>query len=101
MADIAQTGLLGDVFEVSVAKILKQDVAHSDRGDKKVGQSVVINVGERGGHADSIFQADSCFSRDVLKLAVAKVAPELISAKLVDKINVEQAVAIHVGHRHS
>src|SRR5207247_1759009 len=63
--------------------------------------SVVINVGERGGHADSIFQADSCFSRDVLKLAVAKVAPELISSKLVDEINVEQTVAIHVGHRHS
>src|SRR5690349_16204317 len=101
MADCANARFLSDVLESAMSKILEQDVTHFDCRDEQVGESVVVNISKGGCHADSVIQPDSRQGSDIFKLAMAKVAPKLIAAKLVDKIDVEQTITVHVGDRQT
>src|SRR5437016_10183658 len=94
----AQAGLLGDIFESSVAQVLEQEISHPDRGDEQVRQAVIVYVCEGSGHADLIFQANSRRGGDVFKLPVPQIAPKLVAPKLIDEINVEPSIAIHIGN---
>src|SRR4051812_9649843 len=59
VADIAQTGSCGNVLESSAAEIVKEHIALSHRGDKKVWFAVVVDVCEGSRHTNSLIEADS------------------------------------------
>src|SRR5712692_4976838 len=99
MADVVEAGLLGDVLEMALAVILEEDVSAPHGRDVEVRVAVVVDVREGGRDADAILQCDAGLLGDVRELAVAEVPPELVAAELVDEVNVEQAVAVDIGHR--
>ncbi len=101
VADIVEARFLRDVPEVALPVVLEEDVSAAHGRDVKVRISVVVDVGERGRHADPVLHGDACRLSDVDELAVAQVLPELVASDLVDEVDVEQAVPVHVGHRDS
>ena len=90
-------GRLGNVPETAAAVVLEQHVAFADRGDEEILVAVVVDVRERGGDADSARQADARFRGDVPEPAAAGVLVKPAAADLVDEIEIDQAVAVHVG----
>src|SRR4051812_3370393 len=94
----SEARFLSNIFEVSVTEILEEEVAHSDGSDKQVWQSVVVDVCGCGRHADFVFQAHARGSGNILKLATSEIAPKLITPELINEINIEAAVAIHIGN---
>src|SRR5439155_17293909 len=60
--------------------------------------AVVVDVGERRGDADPARHADARLASDVRKAAAAGVLPELVSADLVDEVDVVEAVAVDIGY---
>jgi hypothetical protein len=85
---------------MSVAVVLEQYVAATDRGNEQILASVVVNVGESGTHADPAWQSDACFLSDVPEFAAADVFPEFVSSNLINKVEVVQAVAVHISNRN-
>ena len=96
---IIKPRLARDVTESSAAQVLEKHVAAPHRGNKQIGQSVVVDVGEGRGDVDAPLQRHAGPGGDVLELPLPHVSPELVRAKLVHKINVQPAIAIHVGDR--
>ena len=82
-----------------VAVVLEQHVAAADGRDVQIRIAIVVDVGERGRHADLARHADAGRCRDVLEPAAAEIPPELVAADLVDEVDVESAVAVDVGDR--
>ena len=99
MADVAEAGRRGDVAEVAVAVVLEQHVAAAHGGDVEIRVAVVVDVGERGRHADLPGDRHAGRRGDVLELAAAQIPPELVAADLADEVDVGQAVAVDVGDR--
>jgi hypothetical protein len=73
-------------------------------GDEQVGAAVVVDVGERGTHAEAdIAEIVSGLGRDVRERDGAGgtvVAIELVGAALVRNVEVVIAVAVDVGEGH-
>ena len=90
--------LFADVLEVSVSVVLEQHIAAAYRGDEQILIAVVVDVGERGGDADSAGQPDARLLRDVPEPASAQILPQLVAADLVDEVDVVQTVAVDVRH---
>ncbi len=84
---------------MAVAVVLEQHVAASNGRDVEIGIAVVVDIGERRRDADLAGYAHTGRLRDVLELAAAEVPPELIAADLIQKVDVEKAVAVDVGDR--
>src|SRR5262245_29786659 len=94
-----EPSLRRDVLELPAAEVFEQDVAHADGRDEQVRASVVVNVGKGGGHADLVRQSDPGRLSEILKLTAAQIPPELAGPKLIDEIEIEPAVPVHVGDR--
>ncbi len=101
VADVAQARLRGDVLELALAVVLVEDVALAHGGDVEVGVAVVVHVGEGAGDADAVGHRHAGLAGDVLELAAAQVLPQLVVAELGEEVEVEQAVAVHVGHQQA
>ncbi len=72
-----------------------------DGGDEQVRIAVVVHIRKRAGAADPARQPYARLLRDVFKLPAAQIAEQLIGPPLVDKINVQFAISIHIRHRHA
>src|SRR2546423_1546258 len=83
---------------MTVAVVLEEDVATTDRRHEQILIAVVVDVGERSGDPDAIGEPDAGFGGDVAKSSATKVLPELVAAELVDEIDVFESIAIHVCH---
>src|SRR5580765_3467294 len=94
-----ESSFFRDVPEFSVAVVLEQRVATANRRDEQIFIAVVVGIGERGRHADSIWQRDAGLAGDVLEPAPAQIPPELVAADLVDEVDVVQAIAVDVRNR--
>ena len=82
----AKAGFERDVFEFSVAQVFEQKIPRPDRGYKQVRQAVSVDVRERSGDANLVFQTNPRGGRDVFKLSVLQIPPKLVAPKLVDEI---------------
>ena len=98
MADVIQPRFLRDVLKSSTAEILEENISHAYGGHEQVRFAVIIDVGEGGGDADTLFQADACAGGNIFKGPIATVAPELIAADLADEIKVQPTIAIDIRH---
>src|SRR2546422_2970348 len=93
-----EAGFLSDVLESSVAEIPEQEISNSDRGDKQVRQTVIIDVSKRSGNADLVVQTNSRRGSDVFKLAAPQIPPKLVAPELIDEINIQTAIAVHISN---
>src|SRR5215469_6215065 len=89
-----------NIGEVSMAIVFEQSISTANCSYKQILIAIVVNIGKCRGHTDSAGQPDSSFLRDVLELAVPQVLPKLVPAHLIDEVDVVQAVAVDIGHRH-
>jgi hypothetical protein len=62
--------------------------------------TIVIDIRKGCGHADSIRESYPSGRRNILELAGAEISPKLISAELIDKIEVQLPIAIHIRDGH-
>src|SRR6266404_5092554 len=97
----AEAGLQSDVLKFSVAEILEQIISHPDRSDKEIRQAIIVYVSEGSGNADLVLQTHSRRGGDVFELPAPQIPPKLIAPKLIDEINVEPAVAVHISNGHA
>ena len=86
---------------MSLAVVLEQCISAANGRDEETLVAIVVNIGEGGCHADTAGQCDACFLRDVLKLTAAEAFPEFISANLIHKVEVVQAIAVDIRNRDS
>jgi len=98
MRNQVQSGGFAHVCKVSVTIVLKKDIAAQDGADKEIRMSRIIHVGERGAYADTIRETDSSLLGNIPELTASQILPQLISADLVYKIDVVQAISVDVGN---
>ena len=72
VADVIHAGRFRNVLEMAEAVVLEQHVAFADRRDEEVLVTVVVDVGERGGHADPAARATPA-ACDVPELSAAGI----------------------------
>ena len=99
MSPVAETRLVGDIGESSLAVVLEQHVARLHPGHEEIRVPVVVVVGEGGRDAQPVVESDTGCLGDVLEGAVTPVAPELVAAELGDQIEVAATVTIDIGNR--
>jgi len=97
MTAVLEAGRLGHVLELPRSVVEEEGVPAPDRRHEEVRIAVVVDVGERRGHAHGIPHGHAGLIRDVLELALAVVAPELIASDLIGEVEVQETVAVHVG----
>ena len=95
---VTQARRPGPVRETPRPVILEEVIAPPHGGGEKVGVAIVVGVREGSGHSDPVRQRDGGRG-DVAKLSPAQVAPQLVRTNLGGEVDVEQSVAIHIGHR--
>ena len=78
--------------------VLEQHVAAAHGRDVEVRVAVVVDVGKGRGDADLSGNSNTRGRSDLLELAAAGVPPQLIAAHLTDEVDVEQSVAVDIGH---
>ena len=96
MSDVVKSRGLGDVLEAAVAKVFEQQVAAADRGDKKVRITVIVDIRERGSHADTVFDSHTSLLGDIFEGPIPQVLPEFASTQLRGKVNVVMPVAVDI-----
>src|SRR5262245_32419382 len=96
----AQARFRRDVLEFSLAEILEQDIAHPHRRDKQVRPAVVVDVSKGSADADLVGQSDSGAGGDILKPAAAQIPPKLVAPDLIDEIDIEPPISVHVRYGH-
>ncbi len=101
VAHVVDARGLRDVAESTTAEVLEERVAATYRCHEEIGIAVVVDVGERRRDTDLVGERHTGCGRDVLEPAAAEVAPELAAADLIDEVDVESSVTIHVGNRHA
>ena len=97
MAGVVHAGFPGDVPKVSAPVVFEEEVAAADGRDEEVLVAVVVGVREGGRDAHAVRQGHARLARDVPEAAVPDVLPELVAAELVDEVDVDETVAVHVG----
>ena len=65
---------------------------------KGVGEADIVDISERRGHADTVTDEEACTFSNVLEFSTSQVAPEFVAANLIDKVDVEFVVVIHIRH---
>ncbi len=78
MADVAKSGLRGDVFELAATQVVKQVIAVAHRGDVEIGFAVIVDIDERRGYADLLAETDTGLFGDVLKPAAPSTSATAI-----------------------
>src|ERR1051325_1975648 len=98
MSGVGKTRLFRDIPETSATEVLEQDIAHLHGRHKEIGITVIIDVRKRCRHMDASLQTNTCFRGNILEAAVPQISPELIGPELVDEVNVQESVTVHIGH---
>ena len=75
MSLIVETGIGGNIGEFARAVVFKQVIAVADDRDIEIRVPVVVDIGERRGHADRIGHRDAGDRGDILECAIAQIAP--------------------------
>ena len=83
--------------KMTLAVILEHCVSVTNRRHKQVGIAVIIGIRKRGRNADAPQQRHPGLVGDVLKSAFPEIAPQLVPADLVYKIQIDQPVSIDIG----
>src|ERR1017187_4659323 len=98
MAGVAESSLLGDVRKLAVSKVVEEVVSMPYRRYKQIWLSIIIDIGKRCRCTDLSAQAHPSLFGDVFKLAAAYISPKFIAAKLIDEINIVEAVAVDIRY---
>jgi hypothetical protein len=81
---------------MAVAVVDEESVSSPHRRHVEIRKAVVVDVDERGRHADAILERHPRRLGDVAKPSPAQVLPELAPAELVDEVDVLAPVAVDV-----
>ena len=89
MSGIIEPRLDRDIAKHALAVVQEEVIAMADRGDIKIRIAVIVEIGERGSHADLVWEPDAGPVGDVFESAASEVAPELIGSELIGEVDVQ------------
>ena len=101
VTDVFQAGRLGDVLQDAAALVLVKDIATAGARNEEVLVAIVVDIGERAAHANSVVQPDPDFLGHILEGPVTAIPKQAVGSELVQEKHVLVTVTVVVGNRHT
>src|SRR5262245_13649075 len=98
MGHAPDSRLFGHIREGAVAVVAEEDVSAAGTGDVEVGMAVIIVLAPGGRNTDAVPEPHAGLFCHVFEGAIALVAVQGTTPKLIDEVDVVEAVAVEIGH---